>query len=164
MPRPTKNILTELGLLVGTLILATIIYALSFGTSSLTGDTLDIAIHDTYFILIPLTIIGQVWTFLYFIFNLFRQISLRFNNILSSAMLTLTSVLLLYFVYSYIGLVKEVGDSLTIYPPLSAMPHLRNNSSISTILNTLWTSFIIVATIPFVTAVATIRKVKRHKA
>lgn len=141
-----KRLITEIILLLATLSVALIIYTVSFGQAALFEETLDINVHDTYFVFLKYHIVWQTWFSIYFTVNLMRQFWLKFKNQVCNIMLILIALLLSLFLYVYIQLVSDAGavlndEGLTIYPPLSAIPQQsqRDLSGINFIINSLWT-------------------------
>jgi hypothetical protein len=165
-----KQFLTELKVLIGTLVISLALFILFFGSDSFFNDSLDIAIHDTYFILLPITVIGFIWLVLYFITNSIRQIRYRFYNVYANAMLVITSGILCCIIYSCIQLTQELSASLNgglaLYPPLSGLPQVtgNNNSVLNCVKNFLWIAEVFVLSVSILTVIMiVIRKKDKGK-
>ncbi|MES2617725.1 MAG: hypothetical protein V4613_07600 [Bacteroidota bacterium] len=165
-----RRIITEIILLIATLIIALIIYAVSFKQAALFEETLNIQVHDTYFVLLKSLIVWQIWFLIYFTANLMRQFWLKFKNQLCNVMFLFTALVLSGFLYIYISLISEAGvvlndDGFTVYPPLSAIPQQleTNNSPVPFITNSLWAIEIVLWLIAIVTIVMMYRNRKSIK-
>lgn len=164
-----KQLRTELFFFIGTLIIATVIYISLLGISSFKNNSLEIAIHDNYFVFWTFLVVGQFWIITYFLANVVRQSWLKFYNIFANTMLILSAGLLFYFIYNLIELLNDPGmtlneNSLTLYPPLSGIPQTIKNdrSGLNSIKTVLWTIEVIILTTITLTIGMTFYRRKRH--
>ena len=166
-----RRLITEIATFLVTLIIAIIIYVISFGQQALFEESLDINVHDTYFVFLKYLIVWQTWFLVYFTVNLFRQFWLKFKNQFCNTMFIITALFLSLFLFTYIQLVSDAGtvltdEGMTIYPPLTGIPQQSQNnmSSIKFIINTLWTIEIVLWLAAVLTMVMMYRNRKSTKA
>jgi hypothetical protein len=85
-------------------------------------DTIEIQLHDTYFIYtIPDLFILFLLNISFFVL-LVRQWIRKFNNNAGNIMLLIITGALLFNTSSIVALTKTLHVSWTVYPPLSAIP------------------------------------------
>lgn len=141
-----KQLFTEFIILLSTIVVATLIYVGQFGKAALSTETLDIPIDMTPLLIIKYLMLAGTAFVIYFLVGVVRQFWLKFKNIVASIMLTVTSLILIFYTYNFIQLASSDGavldeNGLTIYPPLSVMPETSQNdlNGITILIRTLWT-------------------------
>ncbi len=166
-----KQLLTEFYILLSTFIVTTLIYVGLFGKAVFVTATAAIPFYTTTLLVVKYLMLAGTSLVLYFTVGLVRQIQLKFKNIVSNTMLTVTSLILMFYIYSYIQLASSDGvvldeTGLTIYPPLSAIPQSSQNDlrGISILIKTLWTVEFFLLVVVLVTLIMTYRNRKGTKA
>lgn len=102
---------------------------LPFNFSDFTS-TIDINVHDTYFVVesanILILIIGIVFYFTYLI----RMLLKRLKNLIINGIFLLSNLLMIIIVTSCIMIVKMIMilPGTTIYPPLSSQPQVHQGN------------------------------------
>ena len=103
------------------------------------STTIDINIHDTYFVIESFNILLFIIAFIFFTVYLIRMLISRLKNSTINGMFLFSNVLMI-IVISYIIkivrlLIAEAG--WTIYPPLSANIEIHEDNGLKNILYTL---------------------------
>lgn len=100
------------------------IYILTFGIQGFKGSTtLDINVHDTYFLISNFHFIVLLSIISFFIIYFIRALKWRFKNLTVNVVLMISIILLIIVLtetYSFIDNVVQENSGWTIYPPLSA--------------------------------------------
>lgn len=131
----------EIFWLIGTTILVLILNALIFGKDGLKPDaTLDINIHDTYFVFANFHFILLLTVLLFFGIYLIRSLCRNFKNLTANLILLISTIILIIIINGFSAIVENIiqqSSGWTIYPPLSAgidleqieqEANLKNNS------------------------------------
>lgn len=124
-----------------------ILNTLMFGIDGLkTNATIDINIHDTYFVIENIHFILFLAVFVFFVIYLIRALCRNFKNLTANLILMISTILLI-LVFMGINSILEVfiqqTSGWTIYPPLSGgeiestVQSDKNNSSGLDILSNL---------------------------
>ena len=117
-----KQVIKELAVLIALITaIGTAFYLLLDGVDPLSDGTLDINVHDTYYVianahlLIPLVII------LLFIIYLIRMVRNGFSNITVNILFIVIGLLMLYYSIDIMIILRSfsISPGTTIYPPLS---------------------------------------------
>lgn len=110
--------------LIGTTILVLILNTLIFGIDGLkTDSTLDINIHDTYFVIANFHFILLLGVLVFFGIFLVRTLRRNFKNLTANLILMISTILLILVLIgidSILDALIRQTTSWTIYPPLSA--------------------------------------------
>ena len=124
---------------VALLIISCLIYdpSLQFFSSN-KQSTIDINIHDTYFVIESLNILFLIIALLFFIVYSIRMIISRLKNTTINGMFLLSNVVMIIVISYIIQVVKLLIDQAgwTIYPPPSANIHIPEDNSMRNILYT----------------------------
>ncbi|WP_452225822.1 hypothetical protein [Lacinutrix cladophorae] len=114
----------EIFWLIGTTILVLILNTLIFGIDGLKSDsTLDINIHDTYFVIANFHFILLLAVLVFFGIYLVRTLRKNFKNLTANLILIISTILLILVLIgidSILDAFIRQTTSWTIYPPLSA--------------------------------------------
>jgi len=128
-------------------------------------STIDINIHDTYFVIESLNILFLITALLFFIVYSIRIVISRFKNITINGMF-LFSNLLMIIVMSYIIKISRlliVEAGWTIYPPPSANIQIHEDNSIKNLpYICIWIQIFLVITLILVAA-KTVINIKKKK-
>ena len=135
MSRLYKEIFSELGWFTAVLIAVFLIAGLVF-QFNLSNGTLDIHLHDTYFVVSKTMIFIALFLLTTFIFYFIRTIRFRFAKTWTNAILLLSGLLLIILITFVNKEVTKVAPAFgwTMYPPLSALPDISEEPK----LNPLW--------------------------
>lgn len=110
--------------LIGTTILVLILNTLIFGIDGLKADsTLDINIHDTYFVIENFHFILLLGVLVFFGIYLVRTLRRNFKNLTANLILMISTILLILVLIgidSILDAFIRQTTSWTIYPPLNA--------------------------------------------
>ena len=113
----------EIFWLIGTTILVLILNTLIFGIDGLKSDsTLDINIHDTYFVIANSHFIQLFGVLVFFGIYLVRTLRRNFKNLTANLILMISTILLILVLIgidSILDAFIRQTTSWTIYPPLS---------------------------------------------
>ncbi|PNQ72161.1 hypothetical protein C1T31_12605 [Hanstruepera neustonica] len=114
----------EIFWLIGTTILVLILNTLIFGIDGLKSDsTLDINVHDTYFVIANFHFIILLGVVVFFGIYLIRTLRRNFKNLTSNLILMISTILLIIILNGISAIVEnfiQQTSGWTIYPPLSA--------------------------------------------
>jgi heme/copper-type cytochrome/quinol oxidase subunit 1 len=114
----------EIFWLIGTTILVLILNALIFGIDGLKSDsTLDINVHDTYFVIANFHFIFLLGVLVFFGIYLIRTLRRNFKNLTANLILMISTILLIIILNGISTIVDnfiQQTSGWTIYPPLSA--------------------------------------------
>lgn len=114
----------EIFWLIGTIILVLILNTLIFGIDGLKSDsTLDINIHDTYFVIANFHFILLLGVLVFFGIYLIRTLRRNFKNLTANLILMISTILLILTLNGINTIVDnfiQQTSGWTIYPPLSA--------------------------------------------
>ena len=110
--------------LVGTIILVFILHILIFGIGGLKYDsTLDINIHDTYFVITHFHIILLLGVLVFFGIYLIRALGKNFKNLTANLILMISTILMIIILNEISAIVEsfiQQTSGWTVYPPMSA--------------------------------------------
>jgi len=110
--------------LIGTIILVLILNTLIFGIDGLKSDsTLDINVHDTYFVIANFHFILLLGVLVFFGIYLIRTLHRNFKNLTANLILIISTILLIIILNGISAIVEtfiQQTSGWTIYPPLSA--------------------------------------------
>ncbi|MGS2727903.1 hypothetical protein ACU8DI_14935 [Psychroserpens sp. BH13MA-6] len=114
----------EIFWLIGTTIIMLILNTLIFGIDGLKSDsTLDINIHDTYFVIANFHFILLLGVLVFFGIYLVRTLRRNFKNLTANLILMISTILLILILNGISTIVDNLiqqTSGWTIYPPLSA--------------------------------------------
>ena len=114
----------EIFWLIGTIILVLILNTLIFGIDGLKSDsTLDINVHDTYFVIANFYFILLLGVLVFFGVYLIRTLRGNFKNLTANLILMISTILLIIILNGISTIVEnfiQQTSGWTIYPPLSA--------------------------------------------
>lgn len=130
MKKFKKTYLIIIALFISTCITALISYFV-FGVDLLMVDsTLDINIHDTYFVISSYHIVSSVFAVSLFYVTLFLAILKRFHLLFLNILLAFTTIYMLYLLQSVYTMVNSlsVEQGTTLYPPLSGGPIIQKSN------------------------------------
>ncbi len=163
-----KKVLIELAFIAGALVPVCLFILVTAGPSFFSSDSIDIPVHNTYFVFSVSTVIIKLWIIAYFVLNLTRQIWLRFQNIQANSFLIAGSCLLILVLSFYIMILNDAGtvvtsEGWTVYPPLSGLPQEAPHDAnlAGSILITLWACVAFISAVGILALVMNIRNIKR---
>lgn len=114
----------EIFWLIGTTIFVLLLTTLIFGIDGLTSDsTLDINVHDTYYVITNFHVILLLGVLVFFAIYLVRTLRRNFKNLTANLILMISTILLILVLIgidSILDALIRQTTSWTIYPPLSA--------------------------------------------
>ena len=114
----------EIFWLIGTTILVLILNTLIFGIDGLKSDsTLDINVHDTYFVIANFHFILLLGVLVFFGIYLIRTLRRNFKNLTANLILMISTILFIIILNGISTIVEnfiQQTSGWTIYPPLSA--------------------------------------------
>ncbi len=114
----------ELYWFFGTLVLILILNFAFFGSNAFSADTtVDLNIHDTYFVIANIHFVLLLSVFLFFGIYLIRTLLRNCKNLTANIILMISIILLILFftaTNSVIAVLIQQSAGWTIYPPLSA--------------------------------------------
>nr|WP_299072889.1 hypothetical protein [uncultured Allomuricauda sp.] len=114
----------EIFWLIGTIMLVLILNTLIFGIDGLKSDsTLDINVHDTYFVIANFHFIILLGVLVFFGIYLIRTLRGNFKNLTANLILIISTTLLIIILNGISTIVEnfvQQTSGWTIYPPLSA--------------------------------------------
>ena len=114
----------EIFWLIGTTVCVLILNTLIFGIDGLkTDSTLDINIHDTYFVIANFHFILLLTVLVFFGIYFVRTMRSKFKNLTANLILMISTILLILVLIgidSILDTLIRQTTSWTIYPPLSA--------------------------------------------
>ena len=114
----------ELFWFISTTILVLILNTLIFGIDGLNADaTLDINIHDTYFVIPNFHFIILLGVLVFFVVYLVRTLHRNFKNLTANLILMIATLLLILVLIGFDSILDAFirqTTSWSIYPPLSA--------------------------------------------
>jgi heme/copper-type cytochrome/quinol oxidase subunit 1 len=114
----------EIFWLIGTTILVLILNTLIFGFDGLkTDSTLDINVHDTYFVIPNYHFLLLIGISIYFVIYLIRALRRNFKNLTANLILIIATILLSIVIGGISTIVDnfaQLFSGWSIYPPLSA--------------------------------------------
>lgn len=115
----------ELFWFLGTLLITVILNLFLFGFEGFAkNSTLDVNIHDTYFVIENKHIIITLTLLLLFIVYTVRALAKKFKNQVINVILILLTLALILLINSFAFLIEQLVQattSWTIYPPLSQL-------------------------------------------
>ncbi|MDX6181916.1 hypothetical protein SGQ44_04750 [Flavobacterium sp. Fl-77] len=93
--------------------------------------SVDINIHDTYFVIESTNILILTILFVFFFTYLVRMISTRFRIITINSIFLLSNLLMIVLIAQVIKIIKifTIEAGITIYPPLSAPPQIHRDNA-----------------------------------
>lgn len=161
MKKSTKEIIWPLALLI----ISYLTYDPNLQFFNSEKSTIDINIHDTYFIIESVNILFLIIALLFFIVYSIRIVISRLKNITINGMFLFSNILMIIVMFYIIkvsrALIVEVG--WTIYPPLSANIPIHEDNSMKNILYTfIGIQIFLVITLIFVAA-KTVINIKRKR-
>jgi len=113
----------EIFWLIGTIILVLILNTLIFGIDGLKSDsTLDINVHDIYFVIANFHFILLLGVLVFFGIYLIRTLRKNFKNLTANLILMISTILLIIILNGISVIVEnfiQQTSGWTIYPPLS---------------------------------------------
>nr|WP_315220569.1 hypothetical protein [uncultured Flavobacterium sp.] len=97
--------------------------------------SVDINIHDTYFVIESTNILILTILFVFFFTYLVRMISTRFRIITINSIFLLSNLLMIILIAQVIKIIKifTIEAGITIYPPLSAQPQIHRDNAFETL-------------------------------
>ncbi|MBP4137556.1 hypothetical protein [Flavobacterium geliluteum] len=97
--------------------------------------TVDINIHDTYFVIESTNILILTILFVFFFTYLVRMIITRFRIITINSIFLLSNLLMIVLIAQVIKIIKifTIEAGITIYPPLSAPPQIHRDNAFETL-------------------------------
>lgn len=114
----------EIYWLIGTIAFVLIMNFVLFGTDEFKSDsTLDLNIHDTYFVITNVHFVLLFSVLIFFGVYLFRTLKRNFKNLTANLILMISIILLILVLIgidSIVDALIQQTSSWTIYPPLSA--------------------------------------------
>ncbi len=121
----TKAWIREFIWIAAIFVIAVLIDFLIFKQFSLFTDTIDIQLHDTYFV-----IGGVEWVFYIFILiatptYLIKEAKVGYNQRLPNVILSILLIVLLFFMLGWhrqLYALQTLSGGWTVYPPLDALP------------------------------------------
>lgn len=84
------------------------------------NDTIDINVHETYYVIDKSMLFG-LYIILEFFIYLFRILISRYNNIAANIIFLIFNATIIYLLTQAILFIDQMSSGWTIYPPLSAM-------------------------------------------
>ncbi|MBA6151612.1 hypothetical protein [Gelidibacter maritimus] len=109
---------------IGSMVLILILNFIFFGSNAFSTDTtVDLNIHDTYFVIANIHLVVSLSVFLFFGIYLIRTLYRSFKNLAANIILMISIILLILIfttTYSLITVLIQQSAGWTIYPPLSA--------------------------------------------
>ncbi|MEL1255313.1 hypothetical protein AAEO57_16100 [Flavobacterium sp. DGU38] len=122
---------------VALLIISYFIYNPDLSFNSNNKSTIDINIHDTYFVIESLNILFLIIAVLFFIVYSIRIIVSRLKNSIINGMFLFSNVLMIIVVGYIIQVTKLliVEAGWTIYPPLSANIQIHEDNSMKNLFH-----------------------------
>ncbi|WP_163409669.1 hypothetical protein [Flavobacterium ajazii] len=120
---------------VALLIISYLIYNPDLSFNSNNKSTIDINIHDTYFVIESLNILFLIIAVLFFIVYLVRTIASRLKNNIINGMFLFSNILMIIVVAYIIKITRLliVEAGWTIYPPPSANIQIHEDNSMKNI-------------------------------
>ncbi|MBD0296599.1 MAG: hypothetical protein ICV84_15605 [Flavisolibacter sp.] len=118
--------IVELVWIVVILIFTFTIHFLIFGQFSALADTIDIQLHDTYFVIGGIEWVVAIFTVLGIVTYSVKGGFQRFGNWLGNVILSLLIIALLLLILQWQHLLLMIGQTpggWTVYPPLNALPN-----------------------------------------
>lgn len=117
------------------LIISYLIYNPDLSFNSNNKSTIDVNIHDTYFVIESLNILFLIIAVLFFIVYSVRMIVSRLKNSIINGMFLFSNILMIIVVAYIIQITRLliVEAGWTIYPPLSANIQIHEDNSMKNI-------------------------------
>ena len=101
----------EIYWLVGTIIIVVILTLVIFGLDGFKSDsTLDLNIHDTYFVITNFNLIPLIFVFTFFVVYLLRTTRRNFKNITANLILMIVTILFVLVAGKLIGILDFFSD------------------------------------------------------
>jgi hypothetical protein len=122
--------------LTALIIIAALTDFLIFKQFSLFTDTIDIQIHDTYYVFGGIEWVFDIFIILATFTYLIKEAKIGYNQILPNVILSVLLILLLFFIKDWhlqLHFLQTLNQGWTGYPPLNALPatvEASNNSLI----------------------------------
>jgi heme/copper-type cytochrome/quinol oxidase subunit 1 len=123
-----KSWVKEIIWFVGTLIVAYLLCDPYLTFNSL-ESTVDINVHDTYFVVASLHILILIVVVVFFIVYLIRMLIYRFRNLAANSIFIVANALQVLIFIGLTNVAKSVIDmaGTTVYPPLSGPDVIHSN-------------------------------------
>lgn len=120
------------------LIISYLIYNPNLSFNSNNKSTIDVNIHDTYFVIESLNILFLIIAVLFFIVYSVRMIVSRLKNSITNGMFLFSNILMIIVVAYIIQITRllMVEAGWTIYPPPSANIEIHEDNSMKNIFHT----------------------------
>ena len=101
-------------------------------TSSDFTSTIDINLHDTYFVIESANILISITGLVFYFSYLFRMVFTKFKIILINSIFLFSNLYMIILMSSFIQVVKMIMivPGTTIYPPLSSKPQVHQGNGL----------------------------------
>ena len=117
-----KNLTKEILYFSSSIIIALIAFHFAFGLTNIqTESTLDINLHDTYFVIEKKEFLPLFCTMILYLFYLIKVCIQKFKNRVTLWIFSIISLIIILIFPTILGFVKSLATQpgWTIYPPLS---------------------------------------------